>query len=120
MLKKGVAIVVHKSIVSSVVKKIVYNYRIIAIKSQSEPISILIMEVCMPTSEHEDDEMEELYDIIEEILKEDGKGDRNSIIMGDWKGVVGDESYRNVVGPHGLGRKNHRDQLFINFVKEMD
>jgi hypothetical protein len=27
----------------------------------------------MPTSEHEDDEAEELYGIIEEILEEDGK-----------------------------------------------
>jgi hypothetical protein len=36
----------------------------------------------MPTSEHEDNEVEELYDIIEEILEEDGKGDKNTIIMG--------------------------------------
>jgi len=58
--EKGVAIVVHKSIVRSVVKKIVYNDRIIAIKVQTEPVSILMMQVYMPTSEHEDDEVEEL------------------------------------------------------------
>ena len=74
----------------------------------------------MPTSEHEDDEVEELYDIIEEILEEDGNGDTNTIIMGDWNSFVGDESYRNIVGPHGLGRKNHRGQILINFAKEMD
>ena len=38
--EKGVAIVVHKSVVRSVVKKIVYNDRIIAIKLQAEPINI--------------------------------------------------------------------------------
>ena len=69
------------------------------------------MQVYMPTSEYEDDEVEELYDIIEEILEEDGKSDKNTIIMGDWN---------NVVGPHGLGRKNHRGQMLIKFVKEMD
>jgi hypothetical protein len=37
----------------------------------------------MPTSEHEDDEVEELYDTIEEIPEEDGKGDTNTIIMGE-------------------------------------
>ena len=73
---------VYKSVVRSVVKKIVYNDRIIAIKLQAEPINILMMQVYMPTSEHEDDEVEELYDVIEEILKEDGKGDTNTIIMG--------------------------------------
>jgi len=58
----------------------------------------------MPTSEHEDYEVEEFYDIFEEILKEDGKGDTNTIIMGDWNSVVGDESYRNIVG-HTWSRK---------------
>jgi len=57
--------VVHKSAVRSVVKKIVYNDRIIAIKLQAELINILMIQVYMPTSEHEDDEVEELYGIIE-------------------------------------------------------
>jgi len=61
--------------------------------------------------------VEELYDIIEEILEEDGKGDTNTIIMGDWNSVVGDESYRNIDGPHGLRRKNHRGQMLINFCE---
>jgi hypothetical protein len=50
--------VVHKSVVRNVVKKIVYNDRIIAIKLQAEPINIFMMQVYMPTSEHEDDEVE--------------------------------------------------------------
>jgi len=88
--EKSVAIVVHKSIVRSVVKKIVYNDRIIDIKLQAEPINILMTQVHIPTSEHEDDEVDELYDIIEEILEKDGKGDTNNSIVGDWNSVVGD------------------------------
>ena len=113
-LKKCVAIVVHKSVVRSVVKKIVYSDRIIAIKLQAEPINILMMQVYMPTS---DEEVEELYDITEEILEKDGKGDPNTIIMEDWNRVIGDKSYRNIVGPHGLGRRNHRGQMLINFCE---
>ena len=115
--EKGVAIVVDKSIVRSVVTKIVYNDRIIAIQLQAELICILTMQVYMPTSEHDNDEVEELYGIIEEILEEDGKGNINTIIMVDWKSVVGEEPYRNIVGPHGLGRKNHRGQMLINFCE---
>jgi hypothetical protein len=37
----------------------------------------------MLISEYENDEVEELYDIIEESLEEDGKGATNTIIMGD-------------------------------------
>jgi endonuclease/exonuclease/phosphatase family metal-dependent hydrolase len=62
-------------------------------------------------------EVEELYDINEEILEEDGMGDTNTIIMGDWNIVVGDVSYRNTGGPHGIGRKNHRGQMLINFCE---
>jgi hypothetical protein len=60
--EKCVAIVVHKSIARSVVKKIVYNDRIIAIKLQAGPINISMMQVYMATSEREDEEVEELYD----------------------------------------------------------
>jgi exonuclease III len=81
--ERGVAILMHKSIVKSVVKKSVYSDRIIAIKLKAEPVSILIVQVYMPTSEYEDDEVEALYDITEEILEEDGKGETNRIIMGD-------------------------------------
>jgi hypothetical protein len=71
----------------------------------------------MPTSEHGDDEVEELYGIIEENLKEDEKGNTNTIIMEDWNIIGGDEPYRNIVGPHSLVRKNHRSQMLINFCE---
>jgi len=58
-----------------------------------------------------------LYDPIEEILEEVGKGDTSSIILGDWNSVVGDESYRNIVGSHGPGRRNHRGQMLIDFCE---
>jgi hypothetical protein len=70
------------------------------------------MQLYIPTSDHED-EVEELCDIIEEIFEKDRKGETNTILMGEWNSVVGDESYRNIVGPHGLGRKNRRDQMLI-------
>ena len=82
----------HKSIVKSVVKKIVCNDRIIAFKLKAEPISILIMQVYMATSKYENDIVEKLYDTTEEIREEDGKGDTNSITLRDWNSVVGDDS----------------------------
>ncbi|PNF43555.1 hypothetical protein B7P43_G03904 [Cryptotermes secundus] len=115
--ERGVAIVVHKSVVRSVVKKIVCNDRIIPLKLKAEPVDILIMQVYMPISEYEDEEVEKLYDTIEEILQEDGRGDTNSIILGEWNSTVGDEPYQNIVGSHGLGRWNHRGQMLIDFCE---
>ena len=110
---------VYKSIVRIVVKKIVCNDGIIAIKLKAEPVNILLMQVNIPASEYEDDEVEMLYDTIEEILAEDGKGDTNSIILGDLNSIVGEESYKNLVGSHGLGRRNHRGQMLIDFREKM-
>jgi exonuclease III len=62
--ERGVAIVVHKSVVKSV-KRSVYSDRLTAVKLKAEPVSILIVQVYMPTSDYGDDEVEELYDIME-------------------------------------------------------
>jgi hypothetical protein len=53
--ENGVSIVVHKSVVRSVVIKIVCNDVIVAIKLRAEPINILTLQVYMSTSEYEDD-----------------------------------------------------------------
>jgi exonuclease III len=106
-----------KSIVGSVVKKIVCNDRMTAVKLNAEPVNVLIVQVYMPTSDYEDEEVEELYDIIEDILEEDGKGDKNTIIMGDWNSVVGDKSNGNIYGPYGLGNRNKRGQMLIDFCE---
>jgi exonuclease III len=115
--ERGLAILVHKSVVNNVVKKSVYSDRLIAVKLKAEPVSILIVQVYMLTSDYEDDEVEELYDIIEEILEDDGKGETNTIITGDWNSVVGDKAHHNTVGPYGLGRRNRRGQMLIDFCE---
>ena len=76
------------------------NDRIIALKLKEEPLNILLVQVCLPTSKHEDDKVEECSDITEDILVEGGKGETITIIVREWKGVVGDKSYQNNVGPH--------------------
>jgi hypothetical protein len=51
--ERGIVIVMHKSRVRSDVKKIVCSDRITAIKIKAELVSILLVQVYMPTPEHE-------------------------------------------------------------------
>jgi hypothetical protein len=44
----------------------------------------------IPRLDYEDDEVEELYGVIKEILEEDGNRTTNAIVMGDWSSTVGD------------------------------
>jgi hypothetical protein len=53
--------VVNKSIVKSVVKKSVYSDRLIAVKLKAEALSILIVQMYIPTSDYEDDEVKYDY-----------------------------------------------------------
>jgi hypothetical protein len=49
--ERGGAVVMHESIVGSVVKMIVGNDRLIAVKLNAEAVNVLIVPVCMPTSD---------------------------------------------------------------------
>jgi hypothetical protein len=103
----------------SVVKKIVRNDRINVLKINAEPVIILLVQVCMSISEYED-EVGELYNIIEEILEEDGKSETNRIIMGDWKSVDGDKPHRNILDHMGLEDEIRQVKCLSTFVNGMD
>jgi len=57
---------------------------------------------------------------LKKFLRKMEKLIQKNIIMGDWNSVIGDEPYRNIAGSHGIGRRKHRRQMLIDFVKEMD
>ena len=69
----------------------------------------------MSTTNH-DDEIEKLYEEISEILHQEGRGQVNAIMMGDFNSIVGEESTDKVVGPFGLGRKNERGKMLIDMI----
>ena len=73
----------------------------------------------MPTTNHDDDEIEKLYEEISEILCQQGRGQVNAIEMGDFNSIVGEGSTDKVVGPFELGIRNERGKMF-DFCKQHD
>ena len=69
---------------------------------------------------HDDDEIGKLYEEISEILHQEGRGQENAIVMGDFNSIMGKESTDKVVGPFGLGRRNERGKMLIDFCKQHD
>jgi hypothetical protein len=59
-------------------------------------------------------------DRIEDVLEEDGKGATNTIIMGDWNNVIGDQSNGNICGSYGLEIETEEVKCFLNSVTERD
>jgi hypothetical protein len=76
--------------------------------------------VYMPTTNHDDDEIEKLYEEINEIMHQEGRCQVNAIVMGDFNSIVGERSTDKVVGPFGLGRGNERGKMLIDFCEKHD
>ena len=46
----------------------------------------------MPATNHDDDEIEKLYEEISEIVHQEGRGQVNAIVMGDFNRIMGEGS----------------------------
>jgi len=80
------------------------------VKISAEPVDIVLVQVYRPTTNHDDDEIEEMYEEIRE-----GRGKVNAIVMGDFNSIVGEESTDKVEGSFGLSRCNERGKMLIDF-----
>jgi hypothetical protein len=118
--ERGVAIMLENNIVSSVLKVTCHSDRLMCIKLSANPVDLLVIQVYMPTSNHTDEEVEELYDEISDILQQEGRGKVNAIVMGDFNSVVGCGPVKKIVGPFGYGKKNERGKMLINFCERHD
>lgn len=99
--------------------KITCNDRLILIKLRTKPNDIVLFQVYFPTSDAEDDAIEEVYSGLEELCKL-AKGEDNLIIMGDWNAIVGEGAEGQEVGAFGLGTRNERGDRLVDFFKQHD
>ena len=65
-----------------VMKIVLQNDRLLLMKIQAEPAYLVIIQVYMPTSTHEDNEVEEMFEQLDCLIKTE-KGNTNVIVIGD-------------------------------------
>ena len=90
--------------------------RIIRIRLRSSPVDMEIVQVYMPTSDHADEEVNLVYEQIEEMIAK-CKG-KCQLILGDWNSQVGEGREGKIVGQFGLGRRNARGERLIEFCRQ--
>ncbi len=66
------------------------------------PFNICIIQVYAPTSEHDEEEVDQFYSEVNQA-REQYKEHEVIIMMGDHNAKVGLGRTGNIVGPHGLG-----------------
>lgn len=116
--QKGVAIVLKGKWKENVLNTYHMNERILMIKLEAKPSNIYIIQVYFPTSRSTEEEIEEMYDQVEELLLLT-ETNSNVFITGDFNACVGcDET--NSSGKFGLGKGNDRGKRLIQFCEQQD
>ena len=114
---RGVGFIVNKNITGNVTSFKSVSDRLAQLTIRiSGKYHLNIIQAYLPTSSHEDQEVESVYEDIEN-LNTNSKAHYN-VIMGDFNAKVGlGDPAKSCIGPFGLGSRNTRGDSLINFAE---
>ena len=93
------------------------NDRMISVLFQGKPFNITVIQVCAPTSNAEEAEVEWFYEDLQDLLELTHKKDV-LFIIGDWNAKIGSQETPGVTGKFGLRAQNEGGQRLTEFCKE--
>ena len=88
--QRGVAVLLDEETAKCVTSTEVREDRIVVVRIQAQPTNIMVIQIYMPTSTHSDEEMDAVYEKLEQI-SQTFKGREYLIVMGDWNAVIGEQ-----------------------------
>ena len=77
----------------------------------------MVIQVCAPTSNAEEAEVEQFCEDLQDLLQLKPKKDV-LFIIGDWNSKVGSQETPRVIGKFGLGVQNEAGQRLTEFCQE--
>lgn len=119
--RNGVAIVISRTLENSITEYRAVSDRIILVRFNARPVNLNIVQVYFPTSEASDDEVDDCYSQLEQLL-ETLPNREITMLIGDYNAKIGrepgDEYLRKVIGKYGLGKRNARGERLLQFCTE--
>ena len=89
----------------------------ISVCFQGKPFNTTVIQVCAPTSNAEEAEVEQFYEDLQDLLELKPKNDV-LLIIGNWNAKVGSQEIPEITGKFGLGVQNEAGQrLILSFAK---
>ena len=93
------------------------NDRTISVHFQGKPFNITVIQICAPTSNAEEAEVEQFYEDLQDFLELTPKKD-DLCIIGDWNAKVGSQEIPGITGKFGFGVQNETGQRLMQFCRE--
>ena len=96
----GIGFLVHKDIVNSIMGCRQVSSRLITIRLRAVPLNIAIVQAYAPTSDYDDNEIEEFYSQLQNVIDQTLKKDI-LVVQGDWNAEVGKgacENWQDICG----------------------
>ena len=93
--------------------------RLITIRLRASPFNITIIQAYAPTSDYDDDTVENFYDHLQEILDQSPKKDI-LVVLGDWNSKVGEDAFKTWKGTYGRycnPETNERGLRLLEFAR---
>ena len=69
LIRNGVAIIVNKRVLNAVLGCNLTNNRMISVHFQGKPFNITVLQVCAPTTNTKEAEVEQFYDDLQDLLE---------------------------------------------------
>ena len=89
----------------------------ISLHFQGEPFSITVIQVCAPTSNAEEAEVERFYEDLQDLLEQTPKKEV-LFIIGDQNAKVGSQEISGITGKFSLGVQNEAEHSLREFCQE--
>ena len=89
----------------------------ISVCFQGKPFNITVIQIYAPTSNAEEDDIEQFYEDLGDLLELTPKIDV-LFILWDWNAKVGSQEIPGVTGKFGLGVQNEAEQRLTEFGQE--
>lgn len=105
--EQGVGMIMTNKMARCISNFIPVSPRVMLVQLQASPVNINIIQVYAPTADKDEQEIEELYHSIKEVIKT-LKKEEVLITMGDFNAKIGKGRTSEYVGPFGLGERNDR------------
>lgn len=115
--RKGVGILLSEKVVPSVINFLPYSDRAALMRIRAKPVDLNIIQVYAPTSDSTEQELEQFYSDIRDLLRLT-KNHEVTLIMGDFNAKLGKGKFEDIVGPFGLGERNERGDRLLQFCQE--